>query len=165
MVETVQRRTEAFQIFRRTGRRQRSQSAAVEGAFEGDEAIAFRMSLGGVIPARDLDGAFHRFGAGIAEEHEIGKALLAQPRRQLVAVRAPEQVRHVPQLCRLLLQGRDQMRMAMTERIDRDAGGEIEIAIAVGCDQPGAFAALETEVDPGEYREQMRRHAVGHGDH
>src|ERR1700676_1210215 len=58
-----------------------------------------------------------------------------------------------------------QMRGVMAERVDRDAGGEIEIALAVGGDQPGALAALETEIDPGEYREQMRRRAVGHGNH
>ena len=137
----------------------------MERAFEGDEAVALGMSLGGVIAARDLDGAFHRFGAGITEEHEIGKALLAQPRGKPVAIRALEQVRHVPEFGGLLLQRRDQMRMAMAERIDRDAGGEIEIALAIGRYQPGAFAALETEIDPGEYRKQMRGGAVGHGDH
>jgi hypothetical protein len=55
--------------------------------------------------------------------------------------------------------------MAMTQRIDRDAGSEIEIALAIGRDQPSAFAALETEIDPGEYGKQMRRGALGHGDH
>ena len=111
LVEAVERRTEAFEIFRRSRRRQRAQRAAVERALEGDETIALGMALGGVIAARDLDRAFHRFGAGITEEHEIGKALFAQPRCEPVAVRAPEQVRHVPELGRLLLQGRHQMRM------------------------------------------------------
>jgi hypothetical protein len=62
----------------------------------------------------------------------------------------------VPQLGGLLLQRGDQMRMGMAERIDRDAGGEIEIALAIGCDQPGALAARKAEIDPGEYRKQMR---------
>jgi hypothetical protein len=34
----------------------------------------------------------------------------------------------------------------MTERIDRDAAGEIEITLTVGRDQPRALAALEAEV-------------------
>ena len=38
----------------------------------------------------------------------------------------------------------------MPERIDRDAGGEVQIAFAVGRDQPHAFAALEGEVDARE---------------
>jgi hypothetical protein len=50
-------------------------------------------------------------------------------------------------------------------RFDGDTGGEIEIALTVGGDQPGALAALETEIDSGEYGEQMRRRALGHGDH
>jgi len=65
----------------------------------------------------------------------------------------------------LFLQRRDQMRMRMAQRIHRHARGEIEIALAVGGNQPSAFAALETEIYPGEYGKQMRRRALGHGDH
>ena len=53
----------------------------------------------------------------------------------------------MPQLLRLLGQGRDQMRMGVAERVDGDAGGKIEIALAVGRDQPYAFAPLKGEVD------------------
>ncbi|MGY3619029.1 hypothetical protein ACVJGD_005225 [Bradyrhizobium sp. USDA 10063] len=138
---------------------------AVEGAVEGDDAIAFRAPLREVIVAHELDHALHRFSAGIAEEHEVRKTLLAQPRGQLLAVRALEQVRHVPELCRLFLQRLHQMRMGVAERVHRDAGGEIEIALALGRDQPAAFAALEAEIGPGKNGKQMRRGAVGHGDH
>src|ERR1700722_17910760 len=68
------------------------------------EPVALRVALGGVIFARDFNGAFHRLGAGIGEEHEIGKALFAQPCRQPLAVRALEQVRHVPEFGGLFLQ-------------------------------------------------------------
>ena len=99
---------------------------------------------------RHLDRALHRFRTRVTEEHKIGKTLLAQPCRQPFAVRTLEQVRHVPEFCRLLLQGRNQMRVAMAQRIDRNAAREIEVALAVGPDQPGALAALEGEVGPGE---------------
>src|SRR6185295_5132916 len=82
--------------------------------------------------------------------------LLAQPRGKLLAVRALEQVRHVPEFCRLLLQRRDQVRMAVTQRIHRNTRGEVEIAIAIGGGQPTALAALEAEIDPGKDGEQMR---------
>jgi hypothetical protein len=55
--------------------------------------------------------------------------------------------------------------MGVAERVHRDAGRKIEIAIAIGRNQPAAFAALETEVGPGENGEQMRRCAVSHDDH
>ena len=132
LVETVHRRAEAFEIFRRAGRRQRRQRAAMEGALESDDAIAFGMPIGEVIVAHELDDAFHRLGAGITEEDEVGKAVLTQARRQPLAVRALEQVRHVPEPGRLLLKRFDQMRMRMTERIHRDARSEVEIAFAVG---------------------------------
>ena len=165
LVETIHRRPKTFEIFRRAGRGQCRQRAAVKRAVEGDDAVTLGMALGGVIFARDLDRAFHRFGAGIGEEDEVGKALFAQPGREFLAVRALEQVRHVPEPRGLILQRRHQRRVAVAERVHRDAGGEIEIALAVGCDQPAALAALETEIGPGEYGKQMRRRAVGHGGH
>ena len=165
LVETVHRRAKAFEIFGGAGGGERAEGAAVKRALEGDEAIALGMALGELIAAHDLDHAFHRLGAGIAEEHHVGKALLAQPRCELLAIRALEQVRHVPELCRLLLQRRDQMRMAVAQRVHRDARGEVEIALAGGRYQPAALAAFEAEIDPGEDGEQMRRGAMGHGNH
>src|SRR5581483_1958502 len=165
LVEAVHRRTEAIEVFGRAGRGERRQRAAVEGAFEGDDAVAFGMALGGMMLARHLDHAFHRLRAGIAEEDVVGKALLAQPGGELFAVGAPEQVRHVPELGRLLLQRLDEMRMGMAQRVHRDARGEIEIALAIRRDQPGALAALKGEIGPGENGKQVRRGAVGHDGH
>src|SRR5690348_5183178 len=51
-----------------------------------------------------------------------------------------------------------QMRMGVAERVDGDAGGEIEIAFAVRGDEPYAFAPLEGEVDTRKGRHQMRCH-------
>ena len=163
LVETVHRRSETFEIFRRSRGGERRQRAAVEGAFEGDDAIALGGAFRELIVAHQLDDAFHRFRAGIAEEDEVGKALFAQPRGELVAVRALEQVRHVPEPGRLLLQGGDQSRVAMAERVDRDARGEIEVALAIGGGEPAALAAREAEIDPGKDGKQMRRGAVAHG--
>ncbi len=47
------------------------------------------------------------------------------------------------------------MRMRMPERIDGDAGGEIEIALAIGGDEPNAFAPLESEGNTRKGRHQM----------
>jgi hypothetical protein len=38
--------------------------------------------------------------------------------------------------------------MGMAKRVDGDAGGEIEVAVAVGRDQPDALTPLESKVDP-----------------
>ena len=83
----------------------------MERALEGDETIALGMALGGVIVARDLDRALHRFGAGMTEEHEIRKLCSHSRAASLSPSGRLEQVRHVPPSC-LLLQRRDEMRMA-----------------------------------------------------
>ena len=101
--------------------------------------------------AAGLDGAFDRFGARIGEEHRIGKGQRHQPfgkrglRRHLV------EVRRVHQRRRLLLDGADQMRMAVAEQIDRDAAGEIEPFAPLGVVQVAAVTAhrldLATAID------------------
>ena len=62
----------------------------------------------------------------------------------------------MPELLGLLGDRLDQMRMGVAERVDRHARGEIEIALAVGRDQPSALAPLEGEVDARIGRQQMR---------
>jgi hypothetical protein len=98
----------------------------------------------------------------LAEEHKIGEALLAQPRGEPLAVRALEQVRHVPELGGLLLQRRDQMRMRVAERVHRDAGGEIEIALAVLGEEVGPLAPLERDIGPVVGRQNRGKHWTLH---
>ena len=117
-------------------------------AFEGDDAVALGMAVRRLVLAHHLDDAFHRLGAGIGEEHHVGEAHGAQPVGQPLALGNAVEVGDVDDLLGLLGDRLDQMRMRMAERIDRDAGGEIEIALAVGRDQPNALAPLESEVDP-----------------
>ena len=84
LIEAVDRRAETFEIFLLPGGGERRQRAAVEGALESDDPVAFRKAVGEVVFARHLDRAFHRLGAGIAEEDEVGEACFAQPLGQRV---------------------------------------------------------------------------------
>ena len=154
LVEAVHDRAEAVEMFLLSAGRERRQRAAVERALEGDDAVALGLAVRRLILARHLDDAFHRLGAGIGEEHVVGEARGAQPLGQPLAFRDAIEVGDVPELLRLLGERLDQMRMRVAERIDRDAGGEIEIAVAVGRDQPDALAPLEGEVDTRIGRQQ-----------
>ena len=147
LVEALDRGAEAFEILLVAGRRDGRERAAVEGALEGDDAVALGLARRRLIFARHLDRAFERLGAGIREEHRVGKARLAQPIGQPLAFRNAVQIRDVPDLLGLLGERLDQMRMGMAERVDGDARGEIEVALAIGREQPSALAPLESEVD------------------
>ena len=121
-----------------------------------DDAIAIGLPVHGVELARGLDRAFHRLGAGIGEEHMIGEALLAQPVGELLLLGHAEQVGDVDRL--LCLRGdcgRD-LRVRVTERVHGDAGGKVEIALAIGGGKPGALAVIEREVNAREGRQKMR---------
>ena len=147
LVEAFDHRPEAFEIFLLAAGGERRQRAAVEGALEGDDAVALRLAAHRLVLARHLDRAFHRLGAGIGEEHHVGEARRAQPLGQPLGLGDAVEVGDVPELLGLLGERLDQVRMGVAERVDRDAGGEIEIALAVGRDQPRALAALEREID------------------
>ncbi|KAJ0337896.1 hypothetical protein COL154_014284, partial [Colletotrichum chrysophilum] len=79
LIETVDLRAEALEIFLLTAGGDRRQRAAVEGALECDDAIAFGMAADILIAARRLDGAFQGFRTGIGEEHLVGEGRLDQP--------------------------------------------------------------------------------------
>ena len=146
LVETLHDGTEPIEIFLLPAGGERCQRAAVEGALEGDDPIAFRCAIRRVIFARHLDGAFHRLGAGIAEEDDVGKACVAQSLRDAFGLGHLIKVRDVPNFLRLRCQRSDHVRMSMPQRIDSDAGREVEVTLAVGCNKPNALAPFESKV-------------------
>ncbi len=126
---------------------ERRQRAAVKSALERDDAVAFGLLAYRLIFPRRLDCAFNRLGAGIAEEHDIGKACGAQPLRNAFGFGNLVEIGHMPELLCLLGDRGDEMRMRMAQRVHGDAGSKIEIAFAVLGHEPYAFAPLEGEVD------------------
>ena len=159
LVEAVDLGPEAFQIFLLAAGGDRRQRAAVEGAFEGDGAIALGMAVHVMVAARRLDRAFQRLGARIGEEDLVGEGVLDEPLGKPALVGDLVEIGDVPELAGLLGQRRDQMRMAVAERIDGDAAGEIEIALAIGLDQPDTLAPLERE---GSTRKGLVKRRTAH---
>ena len=158
LIEAFDHGAETVEVFFLTAGGERRQRAAVEGALEGNDAVSLRTAIHRVIFARRLDRGFGSFGAGIAEEDDVGEARFAQPRGDAFGLRNLVQIGDVPKFLRLRRQRRDEMRMGVTECIDGDARGKIEIAIAVGRDEPYALAPLEGEVNACESSHQMRGH-------
>ena len=129
-IEAGRRLAEAFQVLLVAGGGDGGERAAVEGALEGDDAPPLGLAVGEVVAPRQLDGALAGFGARIAEEHLVGERGLAQPLGETLLAGDAVEIGAVPQLARLLGQRRDQLGMGMAQRVDGDAAGEIEIALA-----------------------------------
>jgi hypothetical protein len=88
-----------------------------------------------------LDRAFDRLDARIGEKHRVGEGQIRQALGEGLALRRAVEVGDVHQRARLLLDRLGQMRMAMAQYVDRDAGGEIQIFLAILAIKVGAFAA------------------------
>ncbi len=110
--------------------RDRADRTAVESVLEGDQLVALRVAVDVMIAARGLDRALDRLDAAVREEHRVGEAVVDDPLGQRLALGGAVEVRHVHQRGDLVLQRLGQMGMAMAKRVDRDAGGEVQILLA-----------------------------------
>ena len=131
MVEAFHLGAEAFQILVVAGGIDRAIGAAMKGAREADDMEAFGMAVDELVAAGGLDRQFHRLGARIGEEYRVGKGGLGQPARQAFLARHPIQVGDMPQLARLLGQGRIQAWVGMAESCDSNAGAQVQISLPV----------------------------------
>ena len=152
VVEARQHRPEALDHLLRARRRDRAVAAAVEGALEGDDPVPLRLAGVVEVLARHLDRALDRLGARVGDEHRVGEGRRDQPLGQRLLVRDAVEVRGVPELPRLRLERRDERRVGVAEERHRDAGAEVEIALAALLGQPGALA-----LDEGERRARVGR--------
>src|SRR3954452_25587187 len=103
----------------------------MESAFESDDTIAFRLAVHRVELARGLDRALHRLGARIGEKHIVGKAFGAKPVGELLLLGYPEQIGDMDRLVCLARDRVGDLWMRVAERIHRNPGGEVEIALAI----------------------------------
>ena len=85
----------------------------MKGAGRHHHAPAFRPAGGVMMPARQLDRAFHRFRAGIAEERRVREGRVDQLLRQTLLTRDLIEVGDMPKRRRLVLQRLDKARVAM----------------------------------------------------
>ena len=128
----------------------------MEGAEEGDGP---RPSG---VPAGQLQARFERLGPAVGEEDALGPGAGRQLRQLLgqVDLRLIVEIGagHVQQLVGLVLDGGDDLGMAVPRRRDRDAGREIEKEIAVHVlDDRAAAAGTDQRINA----RVGRRHALG----
>ncbi|MNS92713.1 hypothetical protein D3C72_1268570 [compost metagenome] len=130
VVDRWRQRLEAFRVLGLAADGDRKQGAAVEGAEARDDARLVRSELGVRVLARQLQGRFVGFRARVAEEGAVGEGRFRQRQRQAQDRLVGVAVAQMPQIIDLLGQHVDQRRMAVTEAVDGDAGGEIEVMLA-----------------------------------
>ena len=153
LVETLRDRAKAIEVLLVAAGGERRQRAAVERSLERNDAISVGMARCRVVFARHLDGALHRFGTGIAKEHQIGKRGRAQPIGQALGLGDAVEVGDVPDLLGLLVQRRQETRMRMPQHVNSDAAGEVQVALVGGGDEPSAFSTRKCEVNTGVGRQ------------
>ncbi len=142
VVEPGNQRLEGLTILRCIGGADRTHGAPVETAHRGDEVGASAVQAG------KLECRLDRFGAGIAQvgAGQVLRADLYQLFEELGAYIVVHDVGAGNQGLGLLLDCRDQLRVAVAQRSDTDAGGEIEVLAAGLVVQAGAFAAYCNEI-------------------
>ena len=164
LIEAVDLGTKALDVFKVAASGERRQRAPVKRALEGDEAIALGSAIGRVKLARSLDRAFNGLGARIGEEHAIGESGVDKPAGQRLGLRNLEEIGYMPRLLGRRAQGFHKARMRMAKRVHGDARAKIEIAVAIGGDEPSALSPLEGEVRArisGKQRRSQKANSIG----
>ena len=146
LIEAVHQRRETGDVLLLAPGADRRQRAPVEGALEGDHAVALGMAGLVVVLAHQLEAALHRLNARIGEKDGVGEAVGDEPVCQPLLTGDAEQVRGVPQLAGLLAHRRDELGVGVAEAGHRDARGEVEELTPVGGIEEGALATLERQV-------------------
>jgi hypothetical protein len=89
----------------------------------------------------------------------MGDQALGQTLLRLDAI----EIGAVPELLRLPLQHRHEVRMGVSEQGDRDAAAEVEVAAPGAIEQVGTLAAFERDLGPFVDRQERRHGSIGHG--
>ncbi len=156
-----------FDIGRVASRIDRRIAAPVKSAFEADDVDPLRIAPGPVIFAGHFQGALHRLGAGIGEENHIGEGGGAEARGQFLLAGNAEDIRDVPELLSLRLQGRHQLRVSMAQARGGDARHAIQIGFALGRVETRALPSLERQgraiIDAQNMVCRRCEGGVGHG--
>src|SRR5581483_8294381 len=121
--------------------------AAVKRVFRADDLVAFSFLAGFLhaVQPRELDQRLVRLRTAVAEKNAARPGEVHDPARELTLQRIAKQIADVDQFGGLTLHRGHPIRMAVTERADRDARSEIEIAVAGVVPHLRAAAAHERE--------------------
>ena len=141
-----QQRRVGLAVQRHVADRQRAQRFAVVAAAERDEAGLLAMATVEPVVEAHLQRHFDRGRAVVGVEHAIqsrrrdAHQFLGQPDRRLVGEAGED---HLLQRASLVGQGGGDARIGVAEQVDPPRADPVEVAPALGVDQPGAFAARD----------------------
>ena len=116
---------------------------AVEGVGQGEDGPPPLPVLVKGVFAGQLDEALVGLGAGVGKEGRRHPRPAAQPLGQGPAGLGVEQVGHVAQLGRLDGHGVHPLGVGHADGIDADAGGEVDVLLALGTPEGGVFAVVD----------------------
>ena len=139
MLETVEERIKELLYLLLPGCRNSRHGPAVKRSECGDNLEPVGAELFPAVFPGQLYGRLVCLGAAVAEECPVGEGVVAEKFSQLDLLRYMIIVGAVDKLRRLLLQGRNNLRMTMTQVVYRHPGQKIEILSAVCVPQVAPF--------------------------
>ena len=149
-----QQRLEILPVPRLAGYREGTERAAVKRVLERHDVVLLGVDLPSVRPDH-LQRAFHGLGSGVAEEGALETADLGQALGQRSLVLVVEVVRGVDEQAGLLAEHPQDARVAVAQRVDADAGEQIEVALAAQIEHVASLAPVEHQRVAGIGREHI----------
>ena len=132
MGNALRQRRVVFAVFGLAADRYGKQRTAVEAVQAGDDFGFVFTKMITPIFSRQFQRGFVGFRAGIAEKHFVGKGMSYQLLRQFLCGFGGVDIGNVPQFLRLLRQCGNQIGMAVSQRVDRNAARQVDVFTAFG---------------------------------
>ena len=158
MGETLGQRAEIFLHLVLTGCGDAGQSAAVEGIFESEDAMA---ACGASKTARELDQTFIRLGPAVAEKCLSGTGNFYEALGELGLRRGAVEIRAMNESRGLLRNRGGDIGVRVAERTHRDTRAKIQILATFKIPHAASHSALDVEIETTICGNDMAR--VGFG--
>ena len=148
------KRLEILAVLGLAGDGERAQGAAVKRVVERDDLELLGMD-GAAVGVHHLERAFDGLRAGVGEEGALEAADFDEAFGQRALILVVVEVGGMDQQAGLLADDFHDARMGVPERVDADAGEEIEVAAALQIVKVAAFSAGQSERITGIILEQV----------
>ena len=149
VLETLRERCESLLHFGLSRGGEGGQGPAMKRVVHGDDLVTVRTVFVKGIFAGKLDRGFVGLRPAVAEEHLIGKGMRDQSLGEQHLRFGIIQVRRMQEVPRLSFDGRHEVGMAVTQRIDRNPGDKVEIFPVLGVIDLTPLAPHQADGKPG----------------
>src|SRR5690606_33834123 len=149
VADSTDGRTEALGVLGLATHADGEQGPTMEAVAAGDDLVLVRTDIVVRAAPGQLAGRFVGFGAGVDEQHTVREGRRHELGRQAQRRFVGHDVGYMTELLRLTGEYLDQFRVGVTQRVDRDAAGQVDVFATLLVPQARSLPSHRHHIDGG----------------